>query len=97
MVEQPVEVEVLADGRLVVWSVEEARHLFNSDFYGKPLGNSKPKEDFDELLVLDPIEGVYLSEKSLITVKKGKRRMSQKQLVRVARGQLENFDKKYLV
>jgi len=97
VVEQPVEVEVLADGRLVVWSVEEARHLFNSDFYGKPLGNPKPKEDFDELLVLDPIEGVYLFEKGLITVKKGKRRMSQKQLVRVARGQLENFDKKYLV
>ncbi len=56
----PVEVEVLADGRLVVWSIEDSRRLFNTDFYGKPLGNPKPKEDFDEPLILDLVEGVYL-------------------------------------
>ena len=46
---EPVEVELLADGRLVVWSTEDSRSLFNTRFYGKPLGNPRPKEDFDEL------------------------------------------------
>ncbi|MDP2900714.1 MAG: tRNA-intron lyase, partial [Candidatus Bathyarchaeota archaeon] len=69
MSDGPVDVEALVDGRLVVWSVDQSRRLFNTGFYGKPLGNPKPKVDFDEPLMLDAVEGVYLLEKGLISVK----------------------------
>lgn len=94
---KPVEVEALADGRLVVWSIDESRQLFNTDFYGKPLGNPKPKEDFDEPLILDLVEGVYLHEKKLIIVKTKGRKMTASSLRKLARERLEGFDAKYQV
>ncbi len=93
----PVEVELLVDGRLVVWSTEDSRNLFNSDFYGKPLGNPKPKEDFDEPLILDLIEGIYLLEKKAVTVRSNKRKLTVAGLRKVAREKLESFDAKYSV
>ncbi len=93
----PVEVELLADGRLVVWSTEDSRNLFNSDFYGKPLGNPKPKEDFDEPLILDLIEGIYLLEKKAVMVHSGKRKLTVAALRKVAREKMEGFDAKYSV
>jgi len=93
----PVDVEALVDGRLVVWSVDQSRHLFNTGFYGKPLGNPKPKVDFDEPLMLDAVEGVYLLEKGLISVKAAGKRVTQRQLVKIARGQLDGFDPMYQV
>ncbi len=93
----PVEVEALADGRLVVWSVEDSRRLFNTDFYGKPLGNPKPKEDFDEPLILDLVEGVYLAENKEIRVKSGGKRLGVPALKKLAREKLEGFDALYQV
>ena len=93
----PVEVELYADGRLVVWSTEDSRSLFNIDFYGKPLGNPKPKEDFEEPLILDLIEGIFLLEKKVVTVRQNKRRMTLASLKKVAREKLEGFDAKYSV
>ena len=58
--DQPVEVEILKDSRLIVWSPEQSRNLYSIGYYGKPLGIQKPKEDFDAPLILDPIEGIYL-------------------------------------
>ena len=92
-----MEVEALTDGRLVVWSVENSRYLFNISFYGKPLGNPKPKEDFNEPLILDPVEGVYLLEKGMINVRSKGRRVTFKQFIKIAREQLEGFDVKYKV
>ena len=93
----PVEVELLVDGRLVVWSTEDSRNLFNSDFYGKPLGNPKPKEDFDEPLILDLIEGIYLLEKKAVAVRSNKRKLTVAGLRKVAREKSEDFDAKYSV
>ncbi len=87
-----VEVEALADGRLVVWSIEDSRRLFNTDFYGKPLGNPKPREDFDEPLILDLIEGVYLAEKKEIQVRSRGKRLGLSALRKLAREKLEGFD-----
>ena len=61
-------VEAIADGRLIIWDFNEARKLYKLGFYGKPLGIAKPRDDFNAPLILDPIEGVYLLEKGLITV-----------------------------
>ena len=99
MEEPPVEVEALRDSRLIVWSVEEGRRLYGSGFYGKPLGNPRPKEDFEEPLILDPVEGVYLLEKGLITVYSGaeRRRVNLDELIETSRRTLERFDDKYVV
>jgi tRNA-intron endonuclease, archaea type len=97
MKEGPVEVEALADGRLVVWSIEDSRRLFNTDFYGKPLGNPKPKDDFDEPLILDLIEGVYLTEKKLIVVKSKGKRTPLAALRKLARENFDRFDALYQV
>lgn len=97
MPNEPVEVEALVDGRLVVWSVEQSRYLFKTGFYGKPLGNPKPKMDFDEPLMLDVVEGVYLLEKGLIYIKAGDKKITHRQLVKIARAQLDGFDSKYQV
>jgi tRNA-intron endonuclease len=94
---QPVEVEALSDGRFVIWSVKDSRKLFNTDFYGKPLGNPKPKEDFEEPLILDLVEGLYLLEKGLIIVRSSGRKMQARQVRRIAREQLTGFDDKYIV
>jgi tRNA-intron endonuclease len=93
----PVEVEALADGRLVVWSIEDSRRLFNTDFYGKPLGNPKPKEDFDEPLILDLVEGVYLAEKKTIRVTSKGRKMGLAMLRKLAKEKLEGFGALYAV
>ena len=97
MSDEPVEVEVLADGRLVVWSINDSRRLFNTDFYGKPLGNPKPKKDFDEPLILDLVEGVYLLEKKIIMVRAKGRKIVAFSLKKLAREQLDNFDALYQV
>jgi len=94
---KPIEVEALADGRLVVWSVDDSRSLFNTEFYGKPLGNPKPKEDFDEPLILDLVEGVYLLEKKTIVVRSKERKITAPSLRKLAREKLEGFDAKYAV
>jgi tRNA-intron endonuclease len=94
---EPVEVELLANGRLVVWSIDDSRSLFNTDFYGKPLGNPKPKEDFDEPLILDLIEGFYLLTKKAVTIRSNNRKMTAAGLRKVAREKLEGFDAKYSV
>jgi tRNA-intron endonuclease len=95
--EAPVEVEALADGRLVVWFIDDGRRLFNTDFYGKPLGNPKPKEDFNEPLILDLIEGVYLLEKKKIKVVSGGHKLTLPGLKKLGKEKLGRFDALYAV
>ena len=94
-----IPVEVLKDSHLIVWGVDDSRQLYNSGFYGKPLGNPKPKEDFEEPLILDPVEGVYLLEKGLISVFSGdnKRNVSLRSLIKISKSSLEDFTDKYKV
>ena len=92
-------VEALKDGRLVVWSLQESRRLYATGFYGKPLGIPKPKEDFEAPLILDPIEGVYLLEKEMISVYsgEGKHEVDLEELRKSASGMLEGFDERYQI
>jgi len=92
-------VEALSDSRLIVWSPEEGRRLYGEGYYGKPLGIPKPKEDFEAPLVLDPIEGIYLLEKGMISVCSGeeKKKVDLEELRAIARKTLEGLDEKYLV
>jgi len=92
-------VEALSDGRLIVWSHEEGRRLYASGFYGKPLGIPKPREDFDAPLILDPIEGLYLLEKGLISVHSGEeaREVGVGELRAAAGETIEGLDERYAV
>lgn len=59
--------------RLVVWNPEEGMKLYRMGFFGKPVGIPKPKpgEDFEEPLMLDLMEGLYLLERGSIKVLDG--------------------------
>ncbi len=92
-------VEALKDGRLVVWSIQESRRLYATGFYGNPLGIPKPKEDFEAHLILDPIEGIYLLEKEMISVYsgEGEHEVELEELRNSASRMLEGFDERYRI
>ena len=96
MPQKPV-AELLDDNRLVIWDIEQARRVYNSDFYGKPLGDSRPKEDFETPLLLDPVEALYLAEHKIINIKCGKISISQKKFQKLAEKSFTRFNEKYLV
>ena len=91
-------VEAISDGRLIVWDFSQSRKLYQSGYYGKPLGIAKPRDDFDAPLILDPIEGVFLLEKGLITVSSSNGTIMDSEELRLnAQNILDGFDLRYLV
>jgi len=94
-----IEVEFI-ENFLVVWNSKDGSELYKMGFYGKPLGIAKPKiPEFNVPLILDLMEGLYLTEKGIITVREGseKRKVSLKKLLQMARKLYEEFDEKYAV
>ncbi len=85
---------------LVVWDPTEGSELYRKGFYGKPLGIAKPKvPEFTVPLILDLIEGLYLTEKGIITVHEGsgKKKVGLRKLRQMAKNLYEEFDEKYSV
>jgi len=85
---------------LVVWDPASGSELYRMGFYGKPLGIAKPKvPEFTVPLILDLMEGVYLAEKGMVTVREGpqKTKVGLKKLRQRARQLYEEFDAKYSV
>jgi len=85
---------------LVVWDSAQGSELYKRGYYGKPIGIPKPKIlDFNVPLILDLMEGLYLVEKKLITVREGtkKKRVSLEKLRKRARKLYDEFDLKYAV
>ena len=67
-------------------------------YYGKPIGIPKPKPDeINVPLILDLIEGLYLLQKSKISIKKMKKNVTEKEMLEICRKSYHNFDKKFLV
>ncbi len=97
----PKKVKVeLIENFLVVWNPADGSELYKNGFFGKPLGISKPKiPEFKVPLILDLMEGVYLTEKGMITVNEagGKRSVGLKKLRQKAKELYDEFDEKYLV
>jgi tRNA-intron endonuclease len=89
----------LVDNRIIVWDITDARTIFSTGYYGKPLGVSKPKGiEFDAPLVLDLMEGHYLSEKKkLKIVRADGSTISILEMKKICRKQYSDFDAKYLV
>jgi tRNA-intron endonuclease len=87
--------------RLMVWNPEDGMRLYRMGFFGKPVGVPKPKpgEDFEEPLMLDLMEGLYLSEKGAIKVVDGHsgRAVSKGRLRALAGKTYKGFSKAYEV
>ncbi len=67
-------------------------------YYGKPIGIPKPKPDeINVPLILDLIEGLYLLQKSKISIKKLKKKLTEKEMLEICKKEYHNFDKKYQV
>ena len=90
----------LIENFLVVWKPEEGSELYRKGFYGKPLGIAKPKiPEFNVPLILDLMEGLYLTEKGNITVYEGtsKKKVCLKKLRQMAKQLYGEFEEKYSV
>jgi len=88
----------LIENRIVVWNIKDSQKLFTQGYYGKPIGIPKPKPDeINVPLILDLMEGLYLLQKSKISIKKMKKKITEKEMLEICRKEYHNFDKKFLV
>ncbi len=90
----------LVENRIVIWDLEQSRNLFKEGFYGKPLGVPKPKgTDFNAPLILDLIEGYYLTTNDKLTIYQRNERnlISEKRMNTICKNEYADFDNKYLV
>ncbi|NLB76877.1 MAG: tRNA-intron lyase, partial [Crenarchaeota archaeon] len=90
----------LVENFLVVWNPTEGSQLYKTAYYGKPIGIPKPKvPEFDVPLVLDLMEGLYLTETEKIEIYEhtNQARVTQKKLRAKAKQLYEEFEEKYAV
>jgi tRNA-intron endonuclease len=90
----------LVENRIVVWDIEDSRHLFSQGFYGKPLGVPKPRgTEFESPLVLDLLEGYYLARRKRIHILDGKtkKRIGVSNLGKLCESEYSNFRPKFAV
>jgi tRNA-intron endonuclease len=95
-----IEAELIGT-RLIVWDPKYGLKLFQSGFFGKPVGISKPKPDkeFTVPLMLDLMEGLYLLEKGKIKVisPRSKKPIKKNTLLKLACKTYRNFRLAYIV
>jgi tRNA-intron endonuclease len=94
---EKIDVEIFSNNRLIVWNIKQANSLYRSGYFGTPLGISKPREEFNEPLILDPVEGLFLLEKNIIQVTDGEQNYTPKQLLKKFKENYHNFHEKYIV
>ena len=85
---------------LVIWDSKEGTELYKMGFYGKPIGIPKPKlAEFNVPIILDLMEGLYLVEKKIITVKESEKKIKVglRELLKRTRKLYDDFDLKYAV
>jgi tRNA-intron endonuclease len=88
----------LIENFLIVWNPKDGTQLYKTGYYGKPLGIPKPKTpEFNAPLILDLMEGLYLTENKKITVTEGTKKIKSKELQKRAHKQSEDFSIKYAV
>jgi len=88
----------LIENFLVVWNPSEGSELYKNAYYGKPIGIAKPKiPEFDVPLILDLMEGFYLTETEKIEVYEGIKTVSLENLRQKASELYEEFEYKYAV
>lgn len=90
---------LLIENRIIIWNQDHSHMLFGNGYYGKPLGISKPKGvQFDSPLILDLMEGCYLSQIGALTIiNKFLKRLSYKDIRAICKKEYANFERKYVV
>ena len=89
---------ILIQNRVITWKIEESRAIFNLGYYGKPVGISKPKGEFESPLVLDLIEGCYLLNLKLLDLRRSNgKKIYLKEMKSICRAEYIDFDMKYTV
>ena len=89
--------DLLDDNRLIIWNIKQARNIYNNGFYGKPIGDPRPKEDFETPLLLDPVEAFYLVENKKINIQKNNKKLNHKKLGEILENNFKGFQKKYII
>jgi len=93
----PVRAEYV-EGSIIVFERDGASRLYSSGYYGKPLGVSKPKgPSFDEPLILDLIEALYLAEMGELVVQRDDRSMDPSELRAIGEATYSRFTALYKV
>jgi tRNA-intron endonuclease len=90
----------LIENFLVVWDTAEGSQLYKNAYYGKPIGIPKPKvPEFDVPLILDLMEGLYLTETEQIEIyeKPNETQVDLDVLRQKAKQLYEEFEEKYAV
>ncbi len=90
----------LIKNRVMVWDFSQGSRLYNSGFYGKPLGIRKPKgEEFDRPLELSLIEACYLLEKKKIIVYRVEKKfpVNFEELLKIGKKAIDLFEEKMLI
>ncbi|MGC9779058.1 MAG: tRNA-intron lyase [Candidatus Heimdallarchaeota archaeon] len=90
----------LVKDRVIIWDFEQGSKLYNSGFFGKPIGIRKPKgESFERPLELSLIEACYLLENGRIKIlqKKTKNEISIRNLIKKGQKVIPLFDEKILI
>lgn len=89
----------LVNGRVIVWNIEDAKHLYKMGFYGKYIGIRKAKDlEIDKPLELSLVEALYLLDHNVIEiVDENGRKISREEFIKIAKKNFENFDDVYLV
>ena len=90
---------LLVENRIIIWNQDQSHRLFGNGYYGKPLGISKPKGvQFDSPLILDLMEGCYLSEiGKLVILNKFRRQLSYGDIRAICKKEYANFERDYVV
>lgn len=87
----------LLGNRVVILDIQDAGKLYEKAYYGKPLGDPKPKE-VKSPLELSIIEALYLAERGLIEVIDSSSASISPDLLRsTGREKIERFDLLYRV
>lgn len=89
--------ELLDDNRLVIWDFDDAQKIYNDGFYGKPLGEPRPQKNFENPLLIDPVEALYLLKNKKIKIVKGNKSISQSKLKKIGENTFSRFNEKYRV
>ncbi len=88
----------LLGSRVLIPDIEDSQRLYSEGFYGKPLGEPKPRGLVEKPLVLDLVEAVYLAEKGVLdVVDEEGRRLTPGELREKARSLIPRFDYLYRV
>ncbi|NHJ05887.1 MAG: tRNA-intron lyase [Candidatus Heimdallarchaeota archaeon] len=90
----------LIEERVMVWDFSQGSQLYNSGFFGKPLGIRKPKgEEFDRPLELSLLEACYLQKRKQIEVidSKTKYKIELESLLKIGKSKIDLFEEKMLI